>query len=669
MSTLDERKKLILSESCRWKKLMASDSQPIYLYVHGFNVGDEVHLFTGEDNLPRKARISAIQAVDTLATNRFEGDFEIKLDLEHDLEQTKIDSGARLESTDQDSRLRLPIVSPIISIKADNPQALTVAGNPALSENPASGVKAPKQFYFACIVQGFVPGDFVSLFVGRRRLDELWKVDASELDEERVYVPDGYLVCSGEHHVNIEGTRECLMTISLLSLDDRLYDDLVKEFQALIPRYAPDDWTDRNPSDPGIMLVEFLAWLTESQIYRINRVPKDVYLAHFKWLIGDQWKSSSREFEEPLKDARRQALEIFSHPHRLISKEDFERVIIDRFGVRDLDPRSSTTCTDTYHASVCSCVERVYCVPERDLSASDPQQEQRGHVSVMLVTRPVTTPVATQELSVGPEYKYQVNPCGNRLVAYGGNQLWTWTAAAPSAPIERLQLPVDAEVTHCAISPDDNAVAVSCNQGAVRGWVWKADGSGQFPLVESGTNMVNKGILSLSLACQNGPLAIQFVDKSVQLCQLWWYAVKEKKWQPLQGRVLEGKAYLRTDGFRMAIQTETSLQLWQLEDNWLAATPDMEIQGRKIVVSESPSHRFAAVISDANELALWDIWRCEKLWTRPYTGTTPDPKFTCDGKRLIVPTNVGDRECWAVATGETLPLEPRFAAEILSGKR
>ncbi len=63
------------------------------------------------------------------------------------------------------------------------------------------------------------------------------------------------------------------MSLPLPNLDDRTYADLVKEMRALIPRYAPN-WTNHNVSDPGITLLELLAWLTEALIYRLNRIPE-----------------------------------------------------------------------------------------------------------------------------------------------------------------------------------------------------------------------------------------------------------------------------------------------------------------------------------------------------------------------------------------------------------
>ena len=63
------------------------------------------------------------------------------------------------------------------------------------------------------------------------------------------------------------------MPIPLPQLDDRTFDELVSDGQALLPRYAPG-WTDHNVHDPGITLMELFAWLTEMGLYRLDRVPE-----------------------------------------------------------------------------------------------------------------------------------------------------------------------------------------------------------------------------------------------------------------------------------------------------------------------------------------------------------------------------------------------------------
>ena len=68
------------------------------------------------------------------------------------------------------------------------------------------------------------------------------------------------------------------------NLDDRTWQDIVNQAKALIPKYAPE-WTDHNPSDLGIALVELFAWIVESMIYRLNRVPEKNLIA-FLNLLG-----------------------------------------------------------------------------------------------------------------------------------------------------------------------------------------------------------------------------------------------------------------------------------------------------------------------------------------------------------------------------------------------
>jgi hypothetical protein len=67
-------------------------------------------------------------------------------------------------------------------------------------------------------------------------------------------------------------------------LDDRNWADLVEEMMRLRQTYAPQ-WTDDNPSDLGVTLIELFAWLAEQVIYRLNRVPDKNYLA-FLNLLG-----------------------------------------------------------------------------------------------------------------------------------------------------------------------------------------------------------------------------------------------------------------------------------------------------------------------------------------------------------------------------------------------
>ena len=55
-------------------------------------------------------------------------------------------------------------------------------------------------------------------------------------------------------------------------LFNRRFQDLVEIGRAKLPSLAPD-WTDHNAHDPGITLMELLAWVAEAQLYSLARRP------------------------------------------------------------------------------------------------------------------------------------------------------------------------------------------------------------------------------------------------------------------------------------------------------------------------------------------------------------------------------------------------------------
>ncbi len=64
-----------------------------------------------------------------------------------------------------------------------------------------------------------------------------------------------------------------------LDLFDRRFAGLVELGRSLIPNLAPA-WTDHNYHDPGIMLIDVLAWTAEAQIYALSRMRADERLAY-----------------------------------------------------------------------------------------------------------------------------------------------------------------------------------------------------------------------------------------------------------------------------------------------------------------------------------------------------------------------------------------------------
>jgi hypothetical protein len=75
------------------------------------------------------------------------------------------------------------------------------------------------------------------------------------------------------------------MSLPLPRLDDRTWQDLRDEGVSLIPRYALT-WTNHNLSDPGITLVELLAYQTELASFRLDQVGEPFSRAFLR-LLGN----------------------------------------------------------------------------------------------------------------------------------------------------------------------------------------------------------------------------------------------------------------------------------------------------------------------------------------------------------------------------------------------
>jgi hypothetical protein len=74
------------------------------------------------------------------------------------------------------------------------------------------------------------------------------------------------------------------MSIAVPQLDTIDFEALLEEARGRIPCYAPE-WTDHNLHDPGITLLELLAWVTDQQIYQLGFVG-DAYYRAFARLLG-----------------------------------------------------------------------------------------------------------------------------------------------------------------------------------------------------------------------------------------------------------------------------------------------------------------------------------------------------------------------------------------------
>jgi hypothetical protein len=161
------------------------------------------------------------------------------------------------------------------------------------------------------------------------------------------------------------------MPIPLPNLDDLTFADLVAEARALIPLLAPE-WTDHNPSDPGIVLVEMLAWLTEAALFQVDQVTP-AHIERFLGLLNGPPPEGAPPVAGDQAERVRATVRSLRDPYRATTPGDFEHLVLGGAALPG-GPR----------------ILRARCVPGRDLTASGPARaaDAPAHVSVVVVPEP-----------------------------------------------------------------------------------------------------------------------------------------------------------------------------------------------------------------------------------------------------------------------------------------
>lgn len=150
------------------------------------------------------------------------------------------------------------------------------------------------------------------------------------------------------------------MALPIPVLDDRTFADLADEARALIPILDPS-WTNHNPSDPGITLLELFAWLTEMLIFSLDQITDDHRITFLRLLNGPEWQPTAALDEEISR-----SLALLRGRFRAVTVEDYEVLTCQA------SPR----------------VKRARCVPRRNLEAATEtlrRTDAPGHVSVVIL--------------------------------------------------------------------------------------------------------------------------------------------------------------------------------------------------------------------------------------------------------------------------------------------
>ncbi|MBK8902420.1 MAG: baseplate protein J [Anaerolineaceae bacterium] len=166
------------------------------------------------------------------------------------------------------------------------------------------------------------------------------------------------------------------MPIPLRNLDDHTYTDLVAEAQALLPHLQPE-WTNHNASDPGIMLIELFAWLSEMVLYRLNEgtnIQTEVFL---ELLNGPSWQ---REAGENINTAVRQSILALRDRYRAVTADDFVYLIQQKW------PQTAAAQTLAQpDKGVIPTIDRIHCLPERLVTAEEILEVAPGHISLVVM--------------------------------------------------------------------------------------------------------------------------------------------------------------------------------------------------------------------------------------------------------------------------------------------
>ncbi len=187
----------------------------------------------------------------------------------------------------------------------------------------------------------------------------------------------------------------CDMPLPLPNLDNRTYTDLVDEIRTLLPGLAPA-WTDYNPSDPGMALVELMAWLTDMTLYRVNQIPEASYDTFLTLLNGPEWTRSG-----DLDAAIRQTVTALRERYRAVTSDDFEYLATQVW------PESPAA----QALGAAGRVRRARCLPRRNLAATTPEARQAqapGHVSLIVVPDATVWQYAISETAVQELQTYEM---------------------------------------------------------------------------------------------------------------------------------------------------------------------------------------------------------------------------------------------------------------------
>jgi len=154
------------------------------------------------------------------------------------------------------------------------------------------------------------------------------------------------------------------LPLTLPNLDDLRWEDLVEEGRSLIPAYAPE-WTNHNPSDPGITLIELLAYASERLTYQTNRITTQHMVEFLQLIAGTEIKCTS---QQELTSEKRKIVLALGDSTRAVTMGDFETLARSVKGMSEGNAEG-----------------RAICIPSSNLESEEQIANAPGHVTVIVI--------------------------------------------------------------------------------------------------------------------------------------------------------------------------------------------------------------------------------------------------------------------------------------------
>lgn len=126
------------------------------------------------------------------------------------------------------------------------------------------------------------------------------------------------------------------MGLTIPNLDRYDFETLKQEAMAKLPAYS-SRWTEYNASDPGVTMLELLAWMGDINSYRLNHLGAEHYLAFLSLLNAEketqeketdeeetEEENTEHQSEQHIQEAFLALREDLSTPSKAVTLQDYE---------------------------------------------------------------------------------------------------------------------------------------------------------------------------------------------------------------------------------------------------------------------------------------------------------------------------------------------------------